>query len=254
MSTYSQSLLPRRSSVPKARSVLKPPERPIALRCEYITDTKTVLTLNPQGDSNSSKAYKILDNEGAVVFTVTGWKFSNRSCREFRDASGLPLFELHRNWFKFRHKWCVTLPGVEPGSSSASSSSGSGFGDGSCNGGVLATGSHRIRALGYKPFGGFSIGIERNAAAADSKKEDDKKLSLEIEKYGNVLALFDVVDGDRKVAQVRESIEHNERLALISSRADYRPVLDVIVTPGVDLSLIAIIAVIASDSVFTANV
>lgn len=172
------------------------------------------------------------------MFTVTGWKFSNRSCREFRDASGLPLFELHRNWFKFRHKWCVTLPGVEPGSSSASSSSGSGFGDSSCNGGVLATGSHRIRALGYKPFGGFSIGIERNAAAADSKKEDDKKLSLEIEKYGNVLALFDVVDGDRKVAQVRESIEHNERLALISSRADYRPVLDVIVTPGVDLSLV----------------
>lgn len=243
MSTYSQSLLPRRSSVPKARTVLKPPERPIALRREYITDTKTLLTLNPQGNSNSSKAYKILDDEGAVMFTVTGWKFSDRSCREFRDASGLPLFELHRNWFKFRHKWCVTLPGVGPGSG-GNSSSGGGFGDSCNNGGVLATGSHRIRALGYKPFGGFSIGIERNAAAADMKKEDDKKLTLEVERYGNVLALFDVVDGDRKVAQVRESIEHNERLALISSRADYRPVLDVIVTSGVDLSLVCCISTI----------
>lgn len=57
-----------------------------------------------------------------------------------------------------------------------------------------------------------------------------------------MLALFDVVDGDRKVAQVRESIEHNERLALISSRADYRPVFDVIVTSGVDLSLVCCVS------------
>lgn len=245
MSTFTQARISRPPSTPKARTVLKPPERPIALRPEYIPATKTYLTLKPQGDAGSAKAYKILDDEGAVMFTATGWNFSERSCREFRDASGLPLFELHRNWFSLRSAWGVTLPGGVPTSLTPSVSGGSGSSSkddsnisGLGGGGVLATGSPRIRSFGYKPFGNFNIKIERNAAAVDTKKEDDKKLTLEIERYGNVLALFDVVDGDRKVAQIRESIQHNEKLALFSSQKKYRPALDVIVTPGVDLSLV----------------
>ena len=66
-------------------------------------------------------------------------------------------------------------------------------------------------------------------------------LTLNIERHGNALALFDIVDGDRKVAEVRESIHHNEKLALMrGSRQGYRPAMDVIVMPGVDISLVSI--------------
>jgi hypothetical protein len=66
-------------------------------------------------------------------------------------------------------------------------------------------------------------------------------LTLNIERHGNVLALFDIVDGDRKVAEVKESIHHNEKLALVGSRVGYRPAMDVIIMPGVDVSLVSIL-------------
>lgn len=131
------------------------------------------------------------------------------------------------------------------------------------------TGAPRL-SLGAAAFGNFNLTFT-NAAAKDTKSASDKELMLVVERHGNVLENFDVVDGDRKVAEVRESIQHNKKLALTpSSRRNHRPVLDVIVTPGVDLSLVrfprrvlrfrlrmalaciqvAVIAIIASDSAF----
>lgn len=273
-STYQSRLSHTRSfsfssSTPKARSVLKPPERPLALRCEYITETKTNLIVRPQGDSESAVSYEITDEDETVLFTVTGWKFSDRSCREFRDASGLPLFELHRDWLAFargrsgRGVWAATLPGVGTkrgfsgigrrssrsgnrsggdggDGNSNNNSNGNGNGSGSGNVSYLATGTPRIRSFSTSPFGNFAITLECNAAAMPMKRDEEKKLTLEIERHGNALALFDVVDGDRKVAEVRESVRHNKFLPLISSHSGYRPVLDVVVTSGVDLSLVSI--------------
>lgn len=253
------------SSTPKPRTVLKPPERPLALRREYVTETKTRLVVRPQGDSGSAVSYEISDEDETLLFTVTGWKFSDRCCREFRDASGLPLFELHRNWLSFarsrsgRGVWAATLPGGGASrgfptgigrkrrSSSRSGNrsggddgNGNGSGNGSDNASYLATGTPRIRSFSASPFGNFSVTLECNAAALPMKRDEEKKLTLEIERHGNALALFDVVDGDRKVAEVRESILHNKILPLISSQSGYRPVLDVIVTSGVDLSLVSV--------------
>ncbi|RLL95632.1 hypothetical protein CFD26_103917 [Aspergillus turcosus] len=174
------------------------PFRPIALRQEYITDSKTTLVLSPQGDAHSVTAYKVKDQDGRTIFTASGWKYNNGSCREFRDASGLPLFELHRK-ISLKSAWYITLPG--------------------------------------------SISL-RNAAAAETKSAADKELTLIVERHGRVLQSFDVIDGDRKVAEVCESIRHDDKLAL----KGHRPALDVIMTPGVDMSLVAVIAVIASDS------
>ncbi|EAW13492.1 uncharacterized protein ACLA_055400 [Aspergillus clavatus NRRL 1] len=225
--SYAQARLNRVTS-PKPRKTLRGPDRPIAIRSEYITAERAALILKPQGDAQSAAAYRIEDEEGQVQFTASGRKFSGRSCREFRDASGLPLFELHRK-ISLRNAWCITLPGSKITN--------------------MATGSPRL-SFGAAAFGNFNISF-RNAAAVESKREEDKEVTLEIERHGHVLESFDVVDGDRKVAEVRESIQHNKKLALMaSSRRNYRPVLDVIVTPGVDVSLIAAIAVIASDSVF----
>ncbi|KAB8076876.1 tubby C-terminal-like domain-containing protein [Aspergillus leporis] len=220
---------------PRIRRALKAPERPIALRNEYITDNKSLLTFRPQGDPKSAVGYSIQDEDGIILFTASGRKFSDRPCREFRDASGLPLFEIHRKYLS-RNSWSVSLPG----SRSAK----------------IATVSPR-RTSGMSGWGNFHITFE-NAAAFFAKRKEDKELTLEVESRGNALALYDIVDGDRKVAEVRESIQHNEKLALMkrfpSTKHGYRPVLDIVITAHVDQALIAAVAVIISDTVFSANV
>lgn len=211
----------KRSSLSRSsryRRVLKAPDRPIAIRNEHVTESKTCLIVRPLGDAQSQMAYRIEDDDGITLFTVTGRKSSDRSCREFRDASGLPLFELHRK-LSFRNVWSVTLPGS--------------------NNSKIATGVPKlIFSRGGSAYGSFNITF-KNVAAMESKRDDEKRLTLDIERHGSALALFDVVDGDRKVAEVRESIYHNKKLALFpESRRGYRPVLDVTVTAGVDLSLV----------------
>ncbi|KAJ5513060.1 hypothetical protein N7463_002612 [Penicillium fimorum] len=212
----------------KPRKTLRSPNRDIAFRNQYIARSKTTLVLRPFGSPHSAVAYKITEEDGTSQFTVTGRKYTDRSCREFRDHSGLPLFELHRK-LSWTNSWSVSLPG--------------------CDTATIATGAPRW-TLGKTSSGNFDLSFE-NAAAFEGKRVDEKMLTLHIERHGNALALFDIVDGDRKVAEVRESIHHNEKLALMrGSRQGYRPAMDVIIMPGVDISLVATVAVIVSDWVF----
>ena len=229
-------------SSPSARHVLKPPVRPVALRNEYLTDVKTKLVVWPRGDDYSATSFEIKDEDGTPYFAASGRKFNGqgRSCREFRDASGLPLFELH--WKpSFRSYWRVTLPGWNSNNNVnyCTSRNGGGGGDGF----VAASGhcSSSSIAIGTKQRLIDEIGIKfENVAAAPSKTPHEKQLSLRVIRLGNALWTYDVVDGDRKIAQFVESIQHNNRLALRrSSRPGYRPVLDVVVVPGVDLSLVS---------------
>lgn len=100
----------------------------------------------------------------------------------------------------------------------------------------MATGTPRFAPA----FGNFNITL-RNAAASDIKSVAEKELTLVIERYGRVLQSFDVINGDRRVAEVCESVRHNDRLALTASaRRGYRPVLDIVITPGVDMALVSI--------------
>ncbi|KAJ5836059.1 hypothetical protein N7447_002085 [Penicillium robsamsonii] len=212
----------------KPRKTLRSPNRDIAFRNQYIARSKTTLVLRPFGTPHSAVAYKITEEDGTPQFTVTGRKYTDRSCREFRDHSGLPLFELHRK-LSWTNSWWVSLPG--------------------CDIATIATGAPRW-TLGNTSSGNFDLSFE-NAAAFEGKRVDEKMLTLHIERHGNALALFDIVDGDRKVAEVRESIHHNEKLALMrGSRQGYRPAMEVIIMPGVDISLVATVAVIVSDWVF----
>ena len=215
--SYSDARLSRAYSS-KPRKPLRSPDRDIAFRNQYIARSKTTLVLKPFGSPQSAVAYKITEEDGTPQFTVTGRKYTDRSCREFRDVSGLPLFELHRKW-SWTNSWSISLPG--------------------CDTATIATGTPRWN-LGNTSFGNFALSFE-NAAAFEGKRGDEKMLTLHIERHGNVLALFDVVDGDGKVAEIRESIRHNEKLALVrGSRQGYRPAMDVIIMPGVDISLVSI--------------
>ncbi|KJK65829.1 hypothetical protein P875_00022069 [Aspergillus parasiticus SU-1] len=162
------------------RKVLKAPDRPIAIRENYITDSRTLLTLRPQGDAQSVAAYKVQDENGVTQFAAS------------------------------------------------------------------ATGAPRLA-----PFGNLVFTFA-NVAVTDVKGSvDDNRVTLEVERHGRVLESFDIVDGERKVAEVHESVQHNPKLALTpNTRRNYRHVLDIIVTPGVDLSLVTAIAIIVSDIVF----
>lgn len=201
---------------PRPRKPLSPPHRQIAFRKEYIAISQTHLILKPKGNAESAISFKVVDDEDdSVKCTVTGKKYSDRSCREFRDSSGLPLFELHQKAL-FTHSWSVTLPGSDHAS--------------------IAKAAPRW-SLSHG-VDDFSMSFE-NQAAMDTKSQEEKRVELVIERHGDTLAAFDVVDGDRKVAVVRESIQHNEILPFMNSRyRKYQPVLDITVTSGVDISMV----------------
>ncbi|KAJ5773309.1 hypothetical protein N7457_008205 [Penicillium paradoxum] len=227
--TYSHARMNRKitpkSSAP--RYALKAPEREVAFRMEHIAAEKTKLVLKPHGDPQSHNAYKILDEEGSSAFTATGRKYNDRACRELRDSSGLPLFDIHMKPFSNPLGWVITLPGSEIGDA------------------TIAKATPQLTWNGVNLTFAF-----RNGAAEDSKNED-KRVMLTVKKHGQVLAFFDVVDGDRRIAELRESITHNEKLVLRSmNRRSHRPALDLIVSPGVDISLVAAIAVVVSDWFF----
>lgn len=200
----------------KPRKALKSPEREVALRKEYIATSKTSLVLKPQGGAHSAVSYEITNEDEASAFTVTGRKYSDRACREFRDSSGLPLFELHTiSAAIFPLQWYITLPGDDD----------------------LKVAKAAARMSWNSEVLKFTF---RNMAASDTKNGQDKDLTLKVKRHGEALAFFDVMDEDRRIADVRESIRHNERLALRrSSRWQRRrPALDLIIMPGVDESLV----------------
>ncbi|KAJ5189263.1 hypothetical protein N7491_005591 [Penicillium cf. griseofulvum] len=228
---YSHARLDRgitpKSSAP--RYALKAPERQVAFRLEHIATERTTLLIKPHGNPQSDRAYKISDEEGSTAFTATGRKYNDRSCRELRDSSGLPLFDIHTKPLSNPLSWVVTLPGSK------------------ISEGTVAKATPRLTWNSVNLVFSF-----RNGAAEDRKSEEDKQLTLTVKKHGEALAFFDIVDGDRRIAELRESIVHNERLALRRTKrgGGHRPALDLIVSPGVDISLVTVIAVIVSDWFF----
>ncbi|KAL4897495.1 Alpha/Beta hydrolase protein [Aspergillus ambiguus] len=209
----------------RIRRPLKAPERPLAIRTEYITEYKTLLMVKPRsGYEIGAGAYKIQDESGINQFIVTGPRDDggssrsrrDNSYREFHDVTGLPLFTLPRR-IGFQDSWEIKLPGTRST--------------------TVVKGGPRW-AVGAT-FRDWTVTFQ-NAAALDGKSERDKSVTLHIESHGNILTCYDVVDGDRKVAEVRESIANNRKLALMPEsrfRSSYHPVLDIVVVPGVDLSL-----------------
>lgn len=217
---FTTHLQSRRPNPPpeRPRKAFRSPHRQIAFRKEYVANVETRLVLKPQGDSQSAVSFKIIDDEdGSLKFTVSGKKHGDRACREFSDSSGLPLFELHQKAI-FTHSWFVTLPGSDHASIAKAAPKWS-----------FIQGIHD-----------FSLSFE-NQAATDGKGQEEERVELNIERHGGILALYDVVDRDRKVAVVRESIEHNETLPFMNSRwRRYKPILEVTVASGADMSMVRI--------------
>lgn len=195
------------------------PLRPIALRNDLIATRHTRLHMKPECNPRSETDYIIKDDlDESVVFTVTGKKFGDRPGREFRDQSGLPLFELRQKAILLRQPWTIRLPG--------------------CDDADLVS-IHLRRNFWDFSNGNCDLKFE-NAAAVENKQLADKIAKLRTHRRQSMLYAFDVLDGDRKVAEIQESVQKNDRLAMMpESRKGYRPILDIRVAPGVDLALVS---------------
>ncbi|KAJ5161636.1 hypothetical protein N7492_007028 [Penicillium capsulatum] len=88
------------------------PHHPIAIRTEHIAQETTWLYLQPKADPSSASDYATKDEiTGRAIFFITGPRYGSGAGREFRDASGLPLFHLSHSFSIWKWRWRVRLPG-----------------------------------------------------------------------------------------------------------------------------------------------
>jgi hypothetical protein len=208
------------------RASVQEPPFSIGLRQEHIEKFEKSIYIEPKYDPKSSSEYKIKnDSNDSTVFEVTGKKYSTRPVREFRDSTGLPLFEVERPFkiLKTKNPWCVRLPG-----------------------------NHDEDLVDITMIGSWSLDKSsnfdltfRNVLAKDTKTEEGRIVSLQVQRQNSVLGGFSVVFNGRKIADIRESMERNraiKRWAPHASRTSRshpsRVILDILVAGGVDLSLV----------------
>ena len=113
-----KSTLPLNITMAPGVTTLK---QPLAIRPDYIATHSTSIRVNQHRTSISGGDYtisKLPNNNEATnnqepedLFTVTGHVKSLSQRRHFRDASGLPLFELSRK--KTGVTWFVSLPSAK---------------------------------------------------------------------------------------------------------------------------------------------
>lgn len=194
------------------------PFHPIAIRAEHIAKETTRLYLRPKADPNSATDYLIKDDvTGETVFSITGPKHGSESGREFRDSSGLPLFQLTHSFSVWKWRWRVRLPGSKDD----------------------------LAEVKKRQSGNFDV-IFRNLATSELKKEADETFSLEARSTTPIFLLtFEVLAAGRKIVDVRESVERNRTIGhmptySVNGQTSFPPrrVLDICVAEGVDLSIV----------------
>ncbi|CAG8176506.1 unnamed protein product [Penicillium salamii] len=199
---------------------LQPLSDPVAIRSELVASEETELRLYPRANRKSASEYTIKNVfNGSTVLSVTGRKYGNSPGREFRDSSGLPLFELRRAGFLIR-PWKVRLPGDD---------------------------SKNLASIYMEgPSKKITLNIAENQAPAieGAKGVDvEKKVTLKVFRK-TALYTFDVLVGDQKVAHIQENPELNRSVGhLMYSPYDYVPprrILDIRLAEGLDASIVSL--------------
>lgn len=198
---------------------MESPLHPIAIRTEHIATETTRLYLRPKADPKSATDYLIKDDvTGEIVFSITGPKYGSGSDREFRDSSGLPLFQLSHSFSVWKWRWRVRLPGAKDD---------------------LA--EFKKRQTG----GSFDV-VFQNLAPSEWKTEADETLTLEARlTSSHVFLTFEVLASGRKIVDIRESVERNKTVGHVptyfsNGQRSFPPrrVLEICVAEGVDLSIV----------------
>ncbi|KAJ5239105.1 hypothetical protein N7468_003724 [Penicillium chermesinum] len=204
----------------------------MGLRPETVAEFTRLLYIQPKYDARSASEYTIrYDNNDRVLFTVTGHKYTDRGVREFRDASGLPMFECQRTWpaWRWGKPWRVRLPGDEADLVDIKLGKGAGH--------------------------NFDLTF-RNALATDVKREEDRLVTVAVRKESFAFCRFSASVGGRKVMDFRESVEKNRTIHSIaaSSASGYvawRSIIEVHVADGFDFALASLISIMLCDSYFS---
>ena len=85
-------------------------KQPLAIRTDCITPHRTTLHVK-QDRSWSNGDFTARNADGVIILSCDGKLWSNSARKEFKDASGLPLFSLRSSWFSMSKAWRVELPG-----------------------------------------------------------------------------------------------------------------------------------------------
>lgn len=210
---------------------------PIALRPENVSEFERLLYLRPRYDEHALDEYTVnFDSDDKVLLTASGLRYDRKGVREFRDASGLPLFECEKIWtpaWRKRGPWLVRLPG---NTSSSSKDEGE----------EIASTSRSAVSIVNK----FDITF-RNAAAQDAKTEEDRMITLHVRRTNPNFCVWSVSLGDKVLVHIRDSHERNKHRPstgrLTGSHTGSmaydmykRLTVDVLVAENFDLSLVSV--------------
>ncbi|CAI7594936.1 unnamed protein product [Penicillium glandicola] len=203
--------------------------QPFGIRQEHIADEEILLYLKPKYDRRSPNEYTIKRySDASMIFTVTGHKYGDTPAREFRDSSGLPMFQSRATALAWKRPLRVRLPGNEDEELVD-----------------FRVDSKKVYRLRF-----------RNSMEPDSKSESDRMVTVEVRETGSFAWQgFSASVGGQKVVDIRESMTMNKTLPKCTSQGDIslmpRQVLEILVAEGFDLSLAALIAVYMADTRFS---
>ncbi|KAF9883351.1 hypothetical protein FE257_003567 [Aspergillus nanangensis] len=200
---------------------LYPPKVPLALRPEHITEFQVALELKPHDDPRAARKsprdYVVRDADGITQFTASGWSFNGMECREIRDSSGLPLFELHHKARAFKHSWDVTLPGAR---------------DKPLISAHVKTGLNKFE---------FPVTVENAVVGGGCKK-----VTLQVHPVGPADIKFFVTVDNRKIMAFLRDVFKPGNLTT-KPYPDVRSGWEAVIAPDVDLSLATIVLIMISD-------
>lgn len=93
-----------------SKSPIEPLKESIGLRTEFIRPERSFLVVT-QHRSWSGGDFTARAEDGTTILTSSG-KWASKSARkEFKDASGLPLFNMKMSLFSMSSAWYLELPG-----------------------------------------------------------------------------------------------------------------------------------------------
>lgn len=194
----------------------------MGIRPEHITEFERLLWIEPKYDAHSINEYSIrYDNDDSTLITATGKRYNEKSTREFRDSSGLPLFEMQKVWWpglKPRRPWRIRLPGSK---------------------------EDDLVDIRFKGLMNTTFEVHfRNAVAHDTKNEDDRMIHIVVHRVSPLYRVYEALMGDLKVMDIRESMERNRSVPTImyNSSAGILPprlMMEVLVAANFDMSLVS---------------
>ncbi|KAI9369290.1 hypothetical protein BJX61DRAFT_161968 [Aspergillus egyptiacus] len=250
---------------------------PIGLRPDYICTKPTTLKIASTQGPGKALDFSVYDAETSnALFTIDGRAWGLSQHREFRDHSGLPLFELSGRWFD-PETLAVRLPGGSRGRAWGRSrgrgdggewsdeeellsakivgvkatgkalkvvvrfrngvSGPPGYGEGSGGSGDLKKGGDAKTATG-KSYHGVEAGSDR-----DGGKENEEADVVTLQIYGDPhYHVINTVEWNgRVIASLKKIINPRE--------PGNRPDWEMTTAKGTDLSLMALVAIILAQKV-----